>query len=345
MPRKDLIVKAKAPLRIGLAGGGTDLKNYIDLYTSQVINFTICKFAYAEIRYSEGETILESIDYGVIKKTSLIKSEIFPRELIIHKAIYDFIIKEFNNGKDLPIKLATYCEAPIGTGLGSSSTLTVAIIKAFDKFLNLGLDNYQLAELAYKIERIKCNLAGGKQDHYSSAFGGINHFTFNRNFTKTNKLKLESWFIAELEASMILHYTGQSRHSDKIIKEQSQGLQKEKNYNFKKMHLLSEESLKMKEYLLTSNFEGVVSSLKKSWEYKNSTSKLISNQLIEDTIKFAFDHGALAAKVSGAGGGGYMFFITSPSNCYSLKKALSTKGSETSFLKINNGGAFAWIKD
>ena len=101
----------------------------------------------------------------------------------------------------------------------------------------------------------------------------------------------------------------------------------------------------MKEYLLTSNFEGVVSSLKKSWEYKNSTSKLISNHLIEDTIKFAFDHGALAAKVSGAGGGGYMFFITSPSNCYSLKKALSTKGSETSFLKINNGGAFAWIKD
>ena len=190
-------VRSRAPLRIGISGGGTDLKTYYDIYNGATLNATIKKYAYAELTPTKDCFIAESIENNKLVKinsTEGIKSEGIPNELILHFAIFKKIKKLFNNDFFLNCKLSTYCDAPIGSGLGSSSTLVVAILKAFDESLNLGLDDYRIAELAYEIERVDCKLAGGKQDQYSAAFGGFNYIEFKKDSVLVNPLRIKEWF-------------------------------------------------------------------------------------------------------------------------------------------------------
>ena len=149
----------------------------------------------------------------------------FLNELRLHLAVYEHIIRKFNNSKHLYIKLSSYVDAPIGSGLGSSSTLVVAMIKAFNELL-LGLDDYSIAAmgLAHQIEREDCGIKGGKQDQYSAAFGGINFIEFNKANTIVNTLKIKNWFKCELESSLVLHFTGVSRLSSNVIEDQLQSV-------------------------------------------------------------------------------------------------------------------------
>jgi len=340
---KNKIVRSRAPLRIGLSGGGTDLKSYYEKNSGEVINATISKFAYAEIKESINGPEFESIDHNIQQKYYLNNESAPIRELLLHESVYKYMIKTFCGGVNLPIKISTYCEAPIGSGLGSSSTLTIAIIKAFDTILNLGLDKYEIAELGYEIERNICKLEGGKQDHYSSSFGGINHFTFTKDYTKTNKLPVEEWFKTEMESSMVLHFTGTSRFSDSIIKDQTERMKTNKDKNPQDMNGLRKEAFNMKRSLLQSDMKGITNSIKRNWEYKLKTSKLISNQNINHIMDYAYNHGAEAAKVSGAGGGGYILFIASAEKSYNLRARLLEKNPDTSFVRFHDKGAYSWI--
>ena len=216
-------VRSRAPLRIGISGGGTDLKRYYEIYSGATLNVTIKKYAYAELIKTDNCFVAESIEHNKRLKINLgseINLEDIPKELILHFAIFYKIKKIYNKNRFINCKLSTYCDAPIGSGLGSSSTLVVAILKAFDESLNLGLDDYQIAELAYEIERIDCNLAGGKQDHYSAAFGGFNYIEFKRDSVLVNPLRIKEWFKSELECSLLLHSLGISRHSKDVINDQ-----------------------------------------------------------------------------------------------------------------------------
>ena len=216
-------IRSRAPLRIGIAGGGTDLASYSNEFGGAVFNVTIGMYAYCSIiptkdnrikitAYDNNNSLdIESVDHF----------DIVDENLILHKGVYNRIVKDYNNGKPLSFIMSTSNDAPIGSGLGTSSTMVVAILEAFDKWLGLGLTAYEKAYLAYDIERNDLKLSGGKQDQYSAVFGGFNLMEFKKNGTTiVNPLRLETQTIHELECSLLLYYSGKSRSSAKIINEQ-----------------------------------------------------------------------------------------------------------------------------
>ena len=344
---KTLKVRSRAPLRIGLAGGGTDLDGYFKEYGGLVLNATINKYAYCEISSYGNGFRAESLDYGkeiAIGDFKHNKHYKVPKELKLHLAVYKKIISLFNNNENFNCEIITCCDSPIGSGLGSSSTLVVAMIKAFDEIMNLGLDDYEISELAYEIERIDCKLAGGKQDQYAASFGGLNFIEFEKNKTIVNSLKIKNWFKCDLESSLILHFTGLSRSSAEVIKDQSITEKENKNKTLDYLHKIKKEAFIMKEAFLKCDKEGIINSLKRSWEYKSLTSKKVSNKLIEETIKIGYEYGAEAAKVSGAGGGGFILFICPPCHGIKLLNRLRKNSTETFFCSFTDQGAQSWIR-
>ena len=344
-PSTCIHVRARAPLRIGLAGGGTDIQHYYAKHGGATLNTTITKYAYAELIPSPEGFLAKSLDFEKSyyhQSSSTSQEKDLPRELILHLAVYFKIIKKYNDGKSINCELLTYCDSPMGSGLGSSSTLVVAMIKAFTESLNLGIDDYEIAELAYEIERKDCMLAGGKQDQYSATFGGFNFIEFTKNKTIVNPLRIKNWFRCELESSLLLHFTGISRHSADVINEQSESIISSNSKTIEFLDGLKRESIKMKEALLKSDREGFKNSLNTSWRLKSNTSTKISNSLIEDRIKFAFKNGAEAAKVSGAGGGGFILFFCKPSQTIRLRNRLQEYNEKSFFCSFGDHGAEAW---
>src|SRR3972149_7629870 len=243
-----MVFRAKAPLRLGLAGGGTDVYPYSDLYGGAVLNATISMYAYATIEPKEdGRIIFDAVDRG--EKIEF-KDEIkIDGKLDLLKGVYNRIVNHFVK-KPLSFKLTTYVDAPPGSGLGSSSTLIVAVIGAFCEWLKLPLGEYDIAHLAYEVERKDLSIAGGKQDQYAAAFGGFNFMEFYDNDSViVNPLRIKQEYINELEFDLLLYYTGTSRLSSKIIEAQQKSVM-EKRKSLEAMHKVKEQATLMKVALL-----------------------------------------------------------------------------------------------
>lgn len=339
-----MIVRARAPLRLGLAGGGTDVSPYCDMHGGYVLNTAIDRYAYA---------VIEPLnDYRVIfSATDLQIEEVQPADvqypldggLNLHKAVYNHMAQHFNSGRPLPIKLSTFCDAPAGSGLGSSSTLVVAMISAFAEFLNLGMDDYAIAQLAYRIERVDCALQGGRQDQYSAAFGGFNFMEFYANErTIVNPLRMKDWVVSELEASLVLFFTGVSRASSKIIADQSDNIKSGASEALDAMHGIKREALVMKECLLRGDFDGVVKSMREGWDNKKRSARSVSNPHIDQIYQSALEAGAQAGKVSGAGGGGFMLFFVPSEKRMNLIRTLQNFDGQVNNCHFTNLGTQAW---
>ena len=218
---KQSTFRSRSPLRISFAGGGTDVSPFSEKFGGIVLNSTIDLYAHAIIKSNNKNSIIfNSVDNNIKIKFSKSLKLRQRESLKLHIAIYNKIIEKFNIKKTKGFELITFCDAPPGSGLGSSSAVLVSIIKVFLVF-KLHLDNKNIALLAYQVERIELSLAGGKQDQYASAFGGFNLIEFNKNGTvQVNKLKINKWIINELEESTVLYFTGQSRDSSSIIERQ-----------------------------------------------------------------------------------------------------------------------------
>jgi len=239
--------------------------------------------------------------------------------------------------------MSTFCDAPVGSGLGSSSTLVVAMIRAFAEFLNLPLDDYTMAHLAFKIERVDCGLQGGRQDQYSATFGGFNFMEFYAEERAViNPLRIKNWIICELEASLVLFYTGVSRESSKIIAEQSRNVQAGSVDAIEAMHGMKREALVLKECLLKGDFEGLVDSMRQGWESKKRSAKTVSNSHIEEIYNAAIAAGALAGKVSGAGGGGFMIFFAPTEKRMNVIRSLNRFEGQVSNCHFTKHGTQAW---
>jgi D-glycero-alpha-D-manno-heptose-7-phosphate kinase len=337
------LVRARAPLRVGLAGGGTDIIDFYSVHGGAVLNTTINRYAYAELSRSGDGFVAEALDAGIQQAIAEdVPSDTLPRELLLHHAVYARVVRDFNGGTPLACKLSTYCDAPIGSGLGSSSTLVVAMLKAFVEALNLGIDDYEIAELAYTIEREDCGLAGGRQDQYSATFGGFNFIEFEHDRTIVNPLRVKNWFRCELESSLLLHFTGVSRQSAEVIEDQTKVAHDQQSDKLNFLHNLKQEARTMKEAVLKCDREAIMQSLNRSWQNKAQTSSKVSSPIIEQRIALAQQHGAEAAKVSGAGGGGFILFMTHPSRAIQLRRALLEAGGETTFCCLSEHGAQAW---
>ena len=309
-----MIIRSKAPLRLGLAGGGTDVSPFCDKYGGAVINVTINMYSYCTIvPRTDGKIIFNSPDRNVylqFENTNHIDTN---GDLLLHKGIYNRIVKDYNGGKPLSFEMTTYSDAPAGSGLGTSSTMVVTIIKAFMEWLNLPLGEYDAARLAYDIERNDLKFAGGKQDQYSATFGGLNYMEFyDHDKVIVNPLRLKKWIKNEMENSIVLYFTGKSRDSGKIIDQQMKSVFSKNKDRLDGMMKLKKEAVDMKECILTGNFDGIADTIKMGWEAKKQTSSVISNPQIENTYNFALSHGAKACKISGAGGGGFMMIWCDP---------------------------------
>ena len=338
-----MIIRSIAPLRLGLAGGGTDVSPYCDLYGGSVLNATINMFAYATILPTSDDMIkINSID---LKKTISIESGkelVYDGNLDLIKATYNRIVKEFKINS-LSFELFTYVDAVPGSGLGSSSTLVVAVIGAFVEWLKLPLGEYDIAKLAFSIEREDLLLEGGKQDQYAATFGGVNFMEFGENNkVVVNPLRIKSDYLHELELNILLYNTGTSRLSHKIITAQQQNVKRNKTKSINAMHNLKEQSLLMKESLLMGNLNEIGRILNFGWENKKLMTKAITNSLIDKIYTESIKAGATGGKISGAGGGGYMLFFCPTIKSYRVKETLIKFGGTIQNFQFDKRGLRTW---
>lgn len=344
MMTKNALVRARAPLRLGLAGGGTDVSPFCDLYGGFVLNATIDRYAYATITLlPEPEVRLVSTDrqLGETRPTACLDE--LGLTLDLHAAVYRHMISVYHNGKPIALELSTFCDAPAGSGLGASSTLVVAIIKAFVELLNIPLGDYDIARVAFQIERIECGLHGGRQDQYAATFGGFNFMEFYADERAIiNPLRIKESILCELEASLVLFYTGMSRDSATIIADQSANVTTGEVSAIEAMHLMKQEALQMKECLLKGDFEGIVESMRSGWEGKKKSARTVSNALIETIYERALSAGARAGKISGAGGGGFMMFFVPAEQRLNVIRALSVFDGQASNCHFTTHGSQAW---
>lgn len=337
-------VRARAPLRLGLAGGGTDVSPYCDIHGGYVLNATIDRYAYAVIKTLDEPVVrFAATDQQTSKVKAVSETLVLNGKLDLHKAVYNHMVQHFNGGKPIPMEMSTFCDAPAGSGLGSSSTLVVVMIRAFAEMLNLPLDDYTIAHLAYKIERVDCGLQGGRQDQYSATFGGFNFMEFYADERAViNPLRVKNWVICELEASLLLFFTGVSRESAHIIADQSNNVKSGSVDALDAMHGIKHEALVMKECVLRGDFAGLVESMHLGWENKKRSAKTVSNPHIDEIYDAAIKAGALAGKVSGAGGGGFMLFFVPPEMRMDVTRALNKFEGQVSNCHFTKHGTQAW---
>lgn len=338
-----MIIRSKAPLRIGLAGGGTDVSPYSDIYGGAILNATIDLYAYATIEPLHNGKIEFCID-GTDKCLSLQSAKelevIEGFELFI--GVYNRIIKQFKQ-EPLSFRLTSYIEAPQGSGLGTSSTIVVSLLGAFVEWLKLPLGQYDIAHLAYEIERIDLNMSGGKQDQYAATFGGINYIEFLSNDRViVNPLHLKNEVLHELEFNLLLYFTATQRLSATIINEQVQNVKDKNEKSVEAMHNLKEQAHQMKDSLLRGELAKTGEILHFGWQNKKQMAASISNTLIDDVYATALQNGASGGKISGAGGGGFMFFFCPGITKMKVAKAIESFGGKVQPFKFTKQGLTTW---
>jgi D-glycero-alpha-D-manno-heptose-7-phosphate kinase len=339
-----MIVRSKAPLRLGLAGGGSDVSPYSDLFGGLILNATINLYSYCTIQETNDNKIfIEASDINKCISYSSERKLPIDGLLDLHKGVYNRIMKDFNITTPLSFKITTYSDAPPGSGLGSSSTMVVAILKAFVEWLNLPLGEYEIANLAYKIERLDLNLSGGKQDQYAATFGGFNFMEFFKDDRViVNPLRIKRWILDELESSMILFYTGASRSSSQIIDEQKQNTLKGNQHAIDAMHKIKQSAIDMKESILKGEIHKFAEILGEAWLNKKKMANSISNLMIDEVYDTAINAGAWSGKISGAGGGGFMMIVADPVKRIKIITALENLRGKVIKFNFTEGGCHGW---
>lgn len=338
-----MIIRTKAPLRLGLAGGGTDLSPYCDEYGGYVLNATIDMYAYCTLEVTESSSIV----FATADRNELFESESLSTleidgVLDLHKGVYNKIVKDFNDNQPLSLKMTTYSDAPAGSGLGSSSTLVVAMIKAYVEWLNLPFGEYDIARLAFEIEREDVGIIGGAQDQYAATFGGFNFMEFyGDKRVIVNPLRIKNWIIDELEASSVLYFTGITRQAS-IIEEEKSNTVSRNTDALTAMHKVKQDALAMKEAVLKGNIPILAKVLNQSWESKKKMASAISNSEIDEIYNLAIEKGAYSGKLSGAGGGGFMFFIVDPVKKVQLVNALNKQAGHVINFHFTKDGTRGW---
>ena len=338
-----MIYRSKAPLRIGLAGGGTDVSPYSDQFGGAILNATVSLFAYANIELlHENKITVEALDRNEKQEFDLADQLTIDGKLDLLKGVYNRIYKDYL----LPtsgFRLSTFVDAPAGSGLGTSSTLVVAILGAFVEWLKLPLGDYDIAHYAYQIERNDLKLTGGKQDQYAAMFGGVNFMEFYEDDKViVNPLRIKPEYLHELENNLVLFFTSTSRESATIIDEQVKNVNGKNEKSIEAMHQLKEQARMMKEALLKGRLDEFGAILDFGFQQKRRMASKISNSKIEEIYEAAKHGGATGGKISGAGGGGFMIFYCPGNTRYRVIEELKKFGGEVKNYTFTKYGLSSW---
>ncbi len=338
------VVRSRVPLRLGLAGGGTDLSPYCDEHGGAVLNVTIDRYAYAIVAPSPDDQVhLIAPDLEVQEALPADDAAVANATLVLHAGVLRRMARQFDAGRIRPCRVTSFVDAPPGSGLGSSSALCVALVEAFREAMRLPLGPYDVARLAFEIERVELGLAGGKQDQYAATFGGINFIEFlSGDRVIVNPLRVSPSILNELEISLVICFTGVSRRSERIIEEQTRNMTEHASDALQGLHRLKRDAQEMKDALLRGQIGRISDILNGSWLAKKRTARGVSSERIDALMQTAFAAGATGGKVSGAGGGGFMMFVVPPERRVELIQALSRAGGTAGGVHLTHEGAESW---
>lgn len=326
-----------------MAGGGSDVSPYSDMYGGLVLNATINLYAYSTIEErADGLIRIDSYDCGCKLEFPVEAALPVDGKADLVKGVYNRVVRDFGV-KPRSFRITTWNDAPAGSGLGTSSTMVVCILKAFVEWLGLPLGDYEIARLAYEIERKDLGLSGGKQDQYAAAFGGFNYMEFlTDDKVIVNPLKVKRWITDELESSLLLYFTGQSRSSAQIIDEQRRNTSSGNAEAIEAMHSIKQSAVDMKAALLCGDMHEFAAIMGRSWENKKKMAGGITNDKIQRAFDVAMAAGAIAGKVSGAGGGGFIMFFVDPPRKKAVEEALGRLDGYVLPFLFTDGGAHGW---
>lgn len=332
-------IRAKAPLRISFAGGGTDVPPYPQREGGCVLNATIDNYAWGSLRpRDDGRIRIESVDLG-ISLDCPVESELkFDGELDLVKAT----IKRLQAQNSKGFEVFLHSDAPPGSGLGSSSALIVGLVGLVKEFKNLPLTEYEIAHLAYLIERQDLQIQGGHQDQYASCFGGFNFIEFCGDRVIVNPLRIHQDTINELEHNLLLCYTGTTRRSDRIIEDQTKRLEENQDSTLRALKEQKQLATDMKNALLRRQLDDFGDLLHSAWESKKNLSPKISNDTIDEMYEAGRNNGAIGGKITGAGGGGYMLLYCQFEKKHKVAEALKRLGATPTEFAFEDKGLQTW---
>ncbi len=339
------ILRSKAPLRMSFAGGGTDVSPYPEERGGAVLNCTIDKFAYATLQVDTGTggpTTVESLDYNQKLLYQKPSDLLYNGELDLVKASLKVLYPDARENGTRTLHMFLHSDAPAGTGLGGSSAMVVALVGAFQRYLREPWTAYEVAELAYRIEREELALKGGRQDQYTAAFGGFNFMEFERGRTIVNRLKIQPDVLNELAYRLLLCYTGTSHFSDDIIERQQRDFSERRTHTVEALDATKQLAIDMKNELLRGNIDEMGRLLDAGWQFKKQFTEGISNERIDALYSRAREAGALGGKLLGAGGGGYILLFCDFERRATVAKAVVRAGGTVTDFSFEPEGLQTW---
>jgi D-glycero-alpha-D-manno-heptose-7-phosphate kinase len=331
------IIRAKAPLRISFGGGGTDVSPYPEEKGGAVLNATIDKYAYCSLEARKDDVIsVQSLDYDLMAKYSVNDKLKYDGKLDLVKAAIE--VMGIKDGAHFFL----HSDMPPGSGLGASSTMTVALVGTLGYWLKISLSDYGIAELAYRIERQEAGIKGGKQDQYAASFGGFNFIEFQGNKTIVNPLRVKQEVLNELEYRLLLCYTGKTRLSAGIIDDQMVGYMKKKKDVVNALDETKALAIAMKNALLLGQIDEFGLFLHQAWQCKKNFSDKITDPDIEQLYYAARQCGALGGKLLGAGGGGYLLLLCEFDKRHVVAQKLEELGGKVTHFAFEFNGLQTW---
>lgn len=333
-------IRARAPLRLSFAGGGTDVSPYCEEHGGAVLNATVDRFAYASVSPCADGFVVRSLDYDCTVSCGLEAEFADDGQLDLAKTVVDRFRRDFGLSRGAEVTL--HNDAPPGSGLGSSSAITVALVACLARAQRVPLDSYDLAELAYEIERVDAGILGGRQDQYAAAFGGFNFIEFEADRTIVNPLRISADTLHELQYRLLMARVGPSRTGDHIISRQTENYVKGSAATIQAMHGLKQLAFEMKRALLLGQIDLMGELLHQAWQCKRALADGIATPRADEVYELARAAGALGGKMSGAGGGGFMVFLCKDDRTFAVQAALESAGVETNKVAFSGEGVQTW---
>ncbi len=338
-----MMIIVKAPLRISIGGGGTDLPSYYKHFESTFISAAINKYIYISVHpiFIE-DIILKYSEMEKVKSVDQIKHPIVREALKL-------------TGINSALEISSFADIPSGTGLGSSGTFTVALLKALYTLKNINHNNMTLAEDACRIEIEKLGAPIGKQDQYISSVGGLTRFHIDKKGIVTSRpLEMDQHSRTDLEEHLLLFFTGYSRSANELLREQDNKTKEAQgptsassaapsNEMIENLHFTKELGTKIGYALEKGNLTEFGQLMNTHWEFKKKRSKSMSTGRIDEWYSLAMKNGALGGKLIGAGGGGFLMFLADDKR--RLRKTMREAGLQDVPFRFDTLGAQVVLHD